>query len=177
MNNNDSYFQTYSNKEFYILDPRPEDIDIVDIAHALSNQCRFNGHVNMFYSVAEHSVLVSNNLPDELKLWGLLHDASEAYMGDMVRPLKNDMPKFLEAEENLMWVIADKYNLEWPMPKEVTLMDNIVLATEKRDIKGPAPRSWGYIDTLTPLDYHIQCWPPFSARKFFLETFYKLETL
>ena len=82
------WIQTMSGVIFYPLDPRPEEIRIEDIAHALSHQCRFAGHCREFYSVAEHSVRVSRELPQEFMLWGLLHDASEAYLVDLPRPIK-----------------------------------------------------------------------------------------
>jgi hypothetical protein len=80
--------QLLSGKAFYVTDPKPEDIDILDIAHSLSMQCRYNGHTKGFYSVAEHSVLVANLVPPRLRLQALLHDASEAYVGDVIRPIK-----------------------------------------------------------------------------------------
>ena len=79
---------TYTGKEFYPLDPNPADIDIKDIAHALSNCCRFAGHIKSFYSVAQHSVIVSELCEPENALAGLLHDASEAYLSDIARPVK-----------------------------------------------------------------------------------------
>ena len=89
---------TASGKRFYLRRPTPADIDAGDVAHALAHICRFNGHTREFYSVAQHSILVSRLLPDELKLAGLLHDAAEAYCGDMVKPLKNCLKDFAEYE-------------------------------------------------------------------------------
>src|SRR4051812_31750950 len=82
------YIQTYSGTEFWPLSPKAADVKLIDIAHALSNKCRFAGHCREFYSVAQHSVLVSRQLPDEFKLWGLLHDAGEAYFADIPNPIK-----------------------------------------------------------------------------------------
>src|SRR4051812_6540197 len=84
------WMQTISGKAFFPLDPRPADVDIQDIAHALAFQCRFGGHVKEFYSVAEHSVRVSLICAHEDAKWGLLHDATEAYLSDIVRPVKRD---------------------------------------------------------------------------------------
>ncbi|MFG0247924.1 MAG: phosphohydrolase, partial [Phycisphaeraceae bacterium JB051] len=78
-----SWIQTYTGKAFYPLREDPGIIDIRDIAHALSLQCRFNGHCSDFYSVAQHSVHVSEVVPQAFALWGLLHDAAEAYMSDL----------------------------------------------------------------------------------------------
>ena len=92
------WIQTYTGKKFWPLDPRPEDVDIVDIAHALSMQCRFGGHCLRFYSTAEHSVYVSHHC-GSAALIGLLHDGSEAYLLDMLAPIKEYMPDYKAAEK------------------------------------------------------------------------------
>src|SRR5579885_2784587 len=83
------WIQTYCGVAFYPLDPRPEEILIEDIAHALSMLCRFTGHVKRFYSVAQHCVYVSHRCDPKDALWGLLHDAAEAYLNDISRPVKS----------------------------------------------------------------------------------------
>jgi len=80
------WIQTYTGKRFWPLDPRPEDVDILDIAHSLSLLCRFTGHTSSFYSVSQHSILVAQEVPKRLRLWALFHDAAEAYIGDIARP-------------------------------------------------------------------------------------------
>src|SRR6266496_3875421 len=93
-----------SGKWFNVFNPKPEDVDIRDIAHALSNQCRFTGHTKEFYSVAQHSVLVSTFCAPEDAAWGLLHDASEAYLSDIASPVKKHPdfgPFYLEAEKRI----------------------------------------------------------------------------
>lgn len=87
---------TFSGERFYPFSPAPEEVKTKDIAHALANICRFNGHTRGFYSVAAHSVHVSRLVPPEFALEALLHDAAEAYVGDMVRPLKRGLPAFEE---------------------------------------------------------------------------------
>src|ERR1051326_5301684 len=107
---------TFSGRWINPLNPRPEDIDIVDIAHALSNQCRFTGHTRFFYSVAQHSCLVSDECANPHKLGGLLHDASEAYLSDIARPIKAQ-PGFGEVyktcENKLMIAVAKRFSLDW----------------------------------------------------------------
>src|SRR5208282_6622849 len=103
MANDRAWIRTFSGGRFYVLEPRVEDVRIEDIAHALSMQCRFTGHVREFYSVAEHSVWVSRYSHREDALWGLLHDASESYIGDMSTPLKlqPEMSRFRTTEKRI----------------------------------------------------------------------------
>ena len=101
---------TYTGRQFFPLTPRQEDIDIEDIAHSLSRLCRFNGHCKSFYSVAEHSYRISYIVPPEFALWGLLHDAGEAYLSDLPRPIKHQIPEFIEIEERLLKDITKVYD-------------------------------------------------------------------
>ena len=148
MRDDTSWIQTYTGKQFWPLDPRPEDLDIVDIAHALSNICRFTGHCRTFYSVAEHSCHVSIILPPELKLWGLLHDASEAYLCDIASPVKHQMPHYQRFERRLMLTVAERFNLlaeysNYPeLPTLVHEADMTLCATEVRDLMGAPPVPW-----------------------------------
>jgi hypothetical protein len=169
---------TKRGREFRPLNPRVEDVDIRDIAHALSNMCRFNGHVREFYSVAQHSVLVSNLLDDEPEyaLWGLLHDATEAYLPDVTRPIKSHIEGFCDIEDRLMAVIAEAFNLfpAWPMPKEVKLADNRLLVTEQRDLcLGYTPS----LEDVEPLPEVIEPLEPIVARIRFLQRFNYLRSI
>lgn len=136
------WFATYSGTQFYLTDPHPDDVKTGDIAHALSMTCRFGGHVSEFYSVAQHCVhcteLVDHWTTEStaLQLYTLLHDASEAYLGDVVRPLKYSMPDYLRLEERMMDVIYQGLGLLPPTIGEVEIIkraDNILLMTERRD--------------------------------------------
>lgn len=108
---NEPWMQVHSGKPFHFLSPGIADIDIHDIAHALSMQCRFGGHVRWFYSVAEHSINVSHEVPEEYALAALLHDAAEAYIGDMVSPLKNIMSDFQVVEDRIDAAIKRRFNI------------------------------------------------------------------
>jgi len=121
-----------SGRRFWPFDPRPEDVDIGDIAHALSHVCRYGGHTRRFYSVAEHSINVAMALPPELRLAGLLHDAAEAYLGDIPRPIKRGkaLRRWREAEERLERVIAERFWLNWPMPAGVKAVDDRIILDE-----------------------------------------------
>lgn len=155
---------TYNGSRFFVNDPTPEEIDINVIAHALSNLCRFGGHCSQFYSVAEHSIRVASILPPELQLTGLLHDASEAYLVDMPRPIKIIMPQYLEIEGKIMESVATKFNLFWPMPDHVKWADNALLAAEKKWLM-PNSGDWGQLPDGYP--YEINPLPPDFAEEMF----------
>lgn len=117
-----STITTWTGARVDVLDAKPDDIWIADIAHALARTCRYGGHVTHHLSVARHSIWVSEELDGTgHELWGLLHDASEAYLGDMVKPLKHhpSMAIFRETEDALDRVIAERFSLDYPMPSEV----------------------------------------------------------
>ena len=156
-----------SAEPFYIFDPKPGDIDLEVIAHALSLQCRFGGHCRVFYSVAQHCVLTARILHDSY--WrheALMHDAAEAYIGDVVRPLKMHLDLYQSAEAKLERVIAQRFELDYPWPAEVKEADAIMLATEKRDLLAPNDGDWGPMPE--PLPWTIDPWPPEEAKARFL---------
>ncbi len=130
-----SWIQTYTGKKFDFANPSLEDIDIRDIAHALSLICRFTGHCNEFYSVGQHSLLVSRILtPGEDAFCGLMHDATEAYISDLNTPLKRRLPDYQLLEKQIWKLIALKFNIPEEIPQTVKDADNILLFTERRDI-------------------------------------------
>lgn len=169
-----AWISTYTNKHFALLRTTVDMIDILDIAHGLSMICRFGGHTKKFYSVAQHSLIVSQLCPDEYKLEGLMHDATEAYMGDMVRPLKQLMPEYISAENKLHDVINKKYKLKHnkKCKKQVKVADNIALVTEKRDLKNH--ELWDYLNNIEPANFKIKPWGPSKAEREFLKRFEEL---
>lgn len=168
------WMSTISGTKFYPQDPRPEEVTIEDIATALSNMCRFGGHVNFFYSVAQHSVLCSQ-VGVIWELEKLLHDASEAYLQDIVRPLKYapGMEAYREYETKLELVIAQRFDIIYPYPAGVKRADNILLFTERRDVIQAAD-DWFEQDKYPPLEERIKPWSPAKARHLFLKRFYEL---
>jgi uncharacterized protein len=165
---------TNSGLKFFPLDPKPDQICIEDIAHALSQICRWVGHTNEFYSVAQHCFLVSQMCPPDLALWGLLHDATEAYIGDVNRPLKlcGRLDAYGEIEDNLMAVIAKKYGLSGTVvPKAVKEVDNRLLNTEAIQLLHPLAEGWHIAD---PYDFHICPVHPRVAREVYIKTFNNL---
>jgi hypothetical protein len=161
------WIQTYKGKKFYPLDPRPEDICIEDIAHALANTCRYNGHSRVFYSVAEHCVRMSEANLSGSPQWFLMHDAAEAYISDVPRPIKPMLKEFKDIENHIMTVVALKFKLEYPDYFAIRYADNVMLATEKRDLLLPYPQ-WG-IELPEPLPIQINPWPSEMAERLFLK--------
>lgn len=153
------WMQTFTGRQFFPLTPAPEDIDPNDIAHALSLICRYGGHVTRFYSVAEHCVLLSHAVAPEHALWALLHDATEAYVGDMVRPIKRYLADYIAIEDRVAWAIAERFGLDPSMPAEVKDADNRILLDERAAVMAPAPHPW-HQDGLEPLGVHVAGWPP-----------------
>jgi uncharacterized protein len=171
--------ETFCGEGFHPLAPTLESIWIEDIAHALSNQCRFAGHTRELYSVAEHSVRVSW-LVEELggdeseQVWGLLHDGSEAYLGDWATPLKRSSigRHYRATEEQLMAAICRRFALPIEQPDIVHYADAVMLATEVRDLMPGKPEHWPSL--LYPHDERIAPWTPKEAKQHFLERFHAL---
>ena len=172
------WMQTATGKQFWPLDPRPDEVDIVDVAQGLSKICRYGGHCTRFYSVAEHSVYVSQALPPSLRMYGLLHDASEAYLGDVIRPLKRFIPGYRDLEDAVMVAVCEHFGIHYPMPPQVKEIDNNILLDEMRQIMAPPPVPWASQASqdlgIEELGVEIQCWRPERAAEKFLEQFVAL---
>lgn len=165
------WMETFRGVKFYPQDPLPGEILIEDIAHALSNLCRFGGHSDAFYSISQHSVLVSELVPREMKLTALLHDASEAYIGDVIRPIKPYLPEYIAFEHRIMTAISIRFGLKWPMPKEVKEADNLALAIEKRCFKKMSTQKWDVDELDTTKSMQIIPLMPIEAERLFLSRF------
>jgi hypothetical protein len=152
---------------------REEDILIQDIAFALSNTCRFRGHVN-YMSVAEHCCNVSDACPAAHKLEGLLHDGPEYVLADLPKPVKELMPEYVEAEEELWRVMARRFNLPLARTPVVKEVDNRALLAERNHLfqESSNSRNW-YLDKIgvVPLSCRIRCWSPEIARREFMSRF------
>ena len=166
------WIQTYTGARFWPLDPRPEEVSITDIAASLSNTCRYSGHTRGFYSVAQHSVLVSRHVKPQNALWGLLHDAGEAYLFDAVRPIKGHIRDIRDIEDRIMRAVCDRFNLPHEMPGDVRQIDEAILTDEKRCLMAPCEYDWG----LSHPGIHIDIKPmsPGDAREMFLDRFKEL---
>jgi uncharacterized protein len=155
---------------------RPEDhpYKIGEIAHALSHICRYTGHVERFYSVAQHSLLVSYLVPAQWALDGLLHDASEAYLGDVSSPLKALLPDYKAIEQRVEAAIALHFGLAFPLPSIVKHADLKMLVTEKRDLMIRTPNDEDHWPNITPCDMKVHPMSSETARECFLARFKEL---
>lgn len=170
----DDWVQTYTGRRFWPSDPDPAEIDIVDIAHALSMQCRFGGHCRRFYSVAEHSVLLSSAVRPKDQRWALMHDAAEAYLVDLPRPVKRQMPAYRAMEDAILRAIAVRFGLDGPIPDAVHEADTRLLAEERNQIMVRCEADWPGLRGVVPLGGMIVGWLPGEARSRFLRAFMEL---
>lgn len=164
---------TYTGKKFYPYEPKMDQIDIQDIAHALAHICRFAGHVRRFYSVAEHSVHVSNIVLEKTKdpnlaLYGLLHDASEAYLVDIPHPVKKGLKQYKELEESVMCLVRGKYGLNGLKYDEIKKADMISLVTEMRDLMNNYEQEKVFYPDVEPMTKKISPLPSAIAKHQFL---------
>jgi hypothetical protein len=170
-----NWIQTFTGRQFWPLNPRPEDVCIEDIAHALALKCRYTGHCRRFYSVAEHSVRASYLVKPEFALLALMHDATEAYMPDVAAPIKREMPILREMEDRIWGAICAALNLPGEqMPADIKKVDLILLATERRDLLSPPPIPWISIENVTPDFETIHPRGCIVAEEWFLSRWYDL---
>lgn len=165
-----SWIQTRTGVAFYPLAPRAVDIRIEDIAHALSNLCRFGGHCRRFLSVAEHSVNVSRFVPEEYALQALLHDATEAYLVDVPKPIKPLLFGYEEIESKVWAAVAERFGVPVEMHESVHRADIAVLLAEKEQLLGPSPMPW-LIDGQAAPTGELACFAPHDARTLFMDRF------
>jgi 5'-deoxynucleotidase YfbR-like HD superfamily hydrolase len=166
---------------------QPEQVDVGDIAHSLSHQCRYNGHCREFYSVAQHSVLVSrllerSNHPARIVMLGLLHDAAEAYLGDITRPVKLILDAIApsawrDVEDQTQRIIEsaliDGHAATSAEHAIIKRADNSMLMTEARRLMPSRGRGWAIEESEQELLFH-DCWDFDTARRRFLGTYYRL---
>jgi uncharacterized protein len=148
-----------------VFEPKPEMFEIEDIAHALSHQCRFGGHLPTFYTVAQHCVYVSQLLGAPYALQGLMHDASEAYLLDIPSPIKARLSNYKEIEDKLMKSISKKFNFKWPLHSFVKFVDNAMLNNE-----------WNQIMLGKDVKTIPEIWDPSRAKHEFIKQYQYLTT-
>ncbi len=169
------YVSTFLGNRFFLTRPHIDDVAIEDIAHGLAYQCRFNGQTSAFYSVAQHSLMVLSLVPPRLQFQALLHDAAEAYLGDMVKPLKHLFPEFGVIEARVMAIIGQRFAVDLThLDPAIKQADMVALATEKRDLMPYSTENWSYLQGISPLPQIIEPMDPQAAKTAFLETFGRL---
>lgn len=169
------YIETYTGQKFYFLNPDPKDVLIEDIAHALSNNCRYTGHCYDFYSVAEHSLICSFLVEPANALAALLHDASEAYLTDVASPIKPYLTNYKEMEDVIMKVIAAKFKFDWPLNDDVKDADAVQLKTEAKHLMHSKGKDWAALfPTKREFGKVPKCLPPHIAEASFMERYYEL---
>lgn len=168
------WMQTFTGLRLYPTKPDPRAVAIEDIAHALSQICRFGGHTSRAYSVGQHSVLLSYACRREDRVNALLHDAAEAYLGDVVRPFKLQIPWFKPLESR--WLRAISTALDVPSIREpwrLVRVHEALLASERRDLLKDVPSlEWGL--TELPLPKRVVPWAPAEAKSRFLRRYREL---
>lgn len=176
MINKASWTMTYTGQLYFPLDPSPDDVDIEDIAHALSMLCRYSGHVRHFYSVAEHSILMSYMIgPKDLALEALLHDAAEAYVGDLIMPIKPSLPDFQKLERLNELAVRIAFGLPHECSEAVKRADRDIVITEYETLMPPIPESVGWEwDGEKDPRVELKLWCPAIAEIKFLERYRQL---
>jgi uncharacterized protein len=175
-NTSGDWMQTYTGKRFYPLRPDPELVCIEDIAHSLSLKCRYGGHCCFLFSVAEHSVLMADAVlsaggsPMEA-LMALMHDSPEAYVDDMIRPIKKSVIGYEQIETRVWEAICTKFDFDPNLPPIIKEFDNRILADEKA--QNMAALDWDYTPG-PPLGVKLMFWNPIVAEEQFLRRFYTL---
>lgn len=174
------WMQTYTGKQFWPLDPRPDEVDIQDIAHALSMLCRYGGHAHSFYSVAEHSCHVHDAILDmgeyEIGLDALLHDAAEAYIVDVLRPVKPFLKDYKPIESAIMGAVQQRFNIH-DEPDLIKVFDARILNDEAAQVfKHDLFKHWEFPQKGNPLGVKLCFWSPAEAKMQFLERFWQYIT-
>lgn len=166
------WIQTFTGRQFWPLDPRPTDVCIEDIAHALAHQCRYGGHTKRFYSVAEHCCHLAAVAPPYLKLIALMHDAAEAYLVDVPRPIKKSLAVYYDIERDIEQAVAQHFGLVWPWHPIVMDLDTRICTDERLQLMATPPIPWS--GEKPAIGVTIESLEPAIAERRFLDTFERL---
>lgn len=173
-----NWIRTVTGGRFDLTSPTPDMVDIEEIAYALSLINRYTGHTRRPLNVAEHSVLMSRVVPKEHAFAALLHDAPEAYIGDISRPLKLEIGPIIKViEARVEAVVAEAFGLEagFSQREAIKDADSRMIVTEARQLLPGGTEGWGFgLDEMEPFDMEIECWTPLKARGEFITRFVEL---
>ena len=162
-----------SGSYFDFEDPERSAFTIEDIAHGLAMTCRFAGQCSRYYSVAQHSVHVSHLVSRENAFAGLMHDAAEAFVGDMSKPLKDMLPAYRAIEKRVEAAVFDRFRISAPLPVEIKQIDRVMLATEQQQVMNNRD-DWALTNGSAPANLTLPNWGPAVAKAMFLERFHEL---
>lgn len=165
---------TYGGAEFNLASPEAGRCSIEDVAHALSHLCRFTGHTREFYSVAQHSWHCSHLVAPKHAYAALMHDAAEAFIGDIATPLKAMLPEYRAIEHRIEAAVFAQFNVPNPLPPEVKQADLRMLATEKRDLLPASCGDWAILEGIEPIQRKIMPFHAEMAKGMFLQRYAKL---
>lgn len=177
MTSRGKYIATVSGRAYYPTAPDAAELDIEDIAHALSNICRYTGHTRKFYSVAEHSVIMSYIVPPEHAYVALMHDATEAYIGDVARPIKYLFPDYERLEDKNWKVIAEKFGLPTELPEIVKYLDSAICNVEMAELIPHFTKPTLVDEFKAPEGVKVRGLLPFVAKQDFLNRYDQLRHL
>lgn len=172
----DSRIMLQSGRLFDLAHPETSEIAVTDIAHGLAHTCRYAGQCDGFFSVAEHSVLVSQ-VASRAGIAALFHDAAEAFVGDMTRPLKCLLPEYKAIEERIARAIFVQFGIPWPPPPEVKSADYSVMAAEQEVLMPVGTNEWLRDANVLPARVKIQRLVPAQAKEFFMQRYEELTTV
>lgn len=164
---------TATGQYFNFLEPDPLLIDIRDISTGLSNTCRFGGQCKRFYSVAEHCVLMSHIVPERFALIALMHDAAEAFTGDIPKPLKQLLPDFAVIEERVEFAVSQAFGIPVKLPPEIKTADRQMLCAEQMQVMGNSDE-WVHTQATKPAEITVRFWTPPQAEEQFTARFNEL---
>lgn len=163
----------FSGSYFDFEAPQTSEFTIEDIAHGLSMVCRFAGQCSRFYSVAQHSVHLSEIVPPEHAFQGLMHDAPEAFVGDVAKPLKMMLPDYGIIEKRVEAAVFERFNVSMPLHPAIKEADVLMLVTEQHQLMKNRD-DWEYCRGRTPLDVKIPSWSQGQAKSRFLKRYHAL---
>lgn len=172
-----SWICTQSGGRFDIFDPKPEAVSIEDIAHALAMNCRYNGHTDRFYSVAEHCVVATIYCEPQFAMDVLLHDAAEAYLSDIPSPIKQRWPEFSAHEDVVLRTIFEGLGVPWMSAEaraHIKSVDKRMLATEKPQLLPNAQDDWDCLVGVEPYRHRLICLGPRHAKNAYIHRFAEL---